>query len=62
VLTEAGYDKVVAIAPGHAETVRQLVFEALTPVQMRQLDRLCEALLVRQEALGRQPPGTPPGT
>src|SRR5690348_11382325 len=30
VLTEHGYDKLVATAPGHAEAVQQLIFDRLT--------------------------------
>lgn len=37
VLTDAGWDKVVATAPGHVETVRTLVFDQLTRGQVRQL-------------------------
>jgi DNA-binding MarR family transcriptional regulator len=56
VLTDAGYAKIVATAPGHAEAVQQLVFDALSPVQIRQLERVCEALLIQQQALAQQPP------
>jgi DNA-binding MarR family transcriptional regulator len=45
VLTEAGYAKVVDSAPGHAEAVQQLVFDRLTPAQVRQLAKLAETLL-----------------
>jgi DNA-binding MarR family transcriptional regulator len=45
VLTDSGYDKVVESAPGHAEAVQQLVFDRLTPGQVRQLARLAEAML-----------------
>ena len=45
VLTDAGWDKVVASAPGHAEAVQQLIFDRLTRAQVRQLTRLTEALL-----------------
>ena len=45
VLTEEGYDKVVRTAPGHAEAVQQLVFDRLTPTQMRQLAKVCDSLL-----------------
>ncbi|WP_436523273.1 MarR family winged helix-turn-helix transcriptional regulator [Actinoplanes sp. HUAS TT8] len=45
VLTDDGFDKVVATAPGHAETVQQLVFDRLTDAQVRQLTKLAEALL-----------------
>ena len=45
VLTDAGWDKVVASAPGHAEAVQQLIFDRLTRTQMRQLTKVAEALL-----------------
>jgi DNA-binding MarR family transcriptional regulator len=45
VLTDAGWEKVVASAPGHAEAVQQLVFDRLTPTQVKQLARACESLL-----------------
>lgn len=37
VLTDAGWDKVVATAPGHVAEVRRLVFDSLTKAQQRQL-------------------------
>jgi DNA-binding MarR family transcriptional regulator len=45
VLTEKGYAKVVASAPGHVEAVQQLIFDRLTPAQVRQLTKLADALL-----------------
>jgi DNA-binding MarR family transcriptional regulator len=45
VLTDDGWAKVVASAPGHAEAVHQLIFDRLTPAQVRQLSRVTEALL-----------------
>ena len=45
VLTDAGYEKVVQTAPGHVEAVQQLVFDRLTPAQVRQLSKLADALL-----------------
>ncbi|MEV6590742.1 MarR family winged helix-turn-helix transcriptional regulator [Streptomyces acidicola] len=36
-LTESGWDKVAATAPGHAEAVRRFVFDPLTKAQQRQL-------------------------
>ncbi|MCP2329133.1 DNA-binding MarR family transcriptional regulator [Hamadaea flava] len=36
-LTDHGWDKVVATAPGHVAAVRKYVFDALTPEQARQL-------------------------
>ena len=37
VLTDDGWAKVVATAPGHVEAVRNLVFDPLTKAQQRQL-------------------------
>ncbi|WP_305789647.1 MarR family winged helix-turn-helix transcriptional regulator [Symbioplanes lichenis] len=45
VLTDDGYAKMVDTAPGHVESVRHLVFDRLTPTQVRQLAKLCDALL-----------------
>src|SRR3954465_2261716 len=45
VLTDAGYDKVVETAPGHAEAVQQLVFDRLSPAQVRHLAKVAESLL-----------------
>jgi DNA-binding MarR family transcriptional regulator len=45
VLTDTGFDKLVESAPGHAEAVQQLIFDRLSPAQMRQLTKLADALL-----------------
>jgi DNA-binding MarR family transcriptional regulator len=45
VLTDEGVRKIVAAAPGHVETVQSLVFDRLSPAQVRQLAKLCETLL-----------------
>ena len=45
VLTDAGYAKVVATAPGHVDEVRARVFDRLTPAQVAQLDEICAAIL-----------------
>jgi DNA-binding MarR family transcriptional regulator len=37
ILTDAGWDTVVAAAPGHVAEVRRLVFDPLTKAQQRQL-------------------------
>lgn len=47
VLTEAGWDKIVATAPGHVEAVRSLVFDALTKEDVVDLARVCEAIVER---------------
>ncbi|MFI8074218.1 MarR family winged helix-turn-helix transcriptional regulator [Streptomyces sp. NPDC086033] len=45
VLTDAGYAKVAAIAPGHVAAVRSAVFDALSPRQLDELEGICTALL-----------------
>jgi DNA-binding MarR family transcriptional regulator len=45
VLTDAGYAKVVATAPGHVDEVRARVFDHLTPAQVAQLDEICAVIL-----------------
>jgi hypothetical protein len=52
VLTDAGYDMIVATAPGHVEEVRRLVFDALTPEQVQALDTICAAIVASLEAAG----------
>ena len=46
-LTPAGWDLVVASAPGHLETVRTYVVDALTPRQITQLSAIAGAILDR---------------
>ncbi|HEY3513749.1 MarR family transcriptional regulator [Kribbella sp. NPDC051137] len=44
-LTAAGWKKIRATAPGHVETVRQHVIDALTPEQVTQLAEIAGAIL-----------------
>jgi DNA-binding MarR family transcriptional regulator len=44
-LTDAGWEKVVASAPGHVEEVRSVVFDPLTPRQVAELSEICARLL-----------------
>src|SRR5579875_503592 len=44
VLTDDGWDKVVATAPGHVEAVRKLVIEALTPEEFRALGEASQSI------------------
>ncbi|WP_420031506.1 MarR family winged helix-turn-helix transcriptional regulator [Streptomyces sp. cg28] len=46
-LTEAGQEKLAAAAPGHVETVRSNVIDALTPEQLDQLADIAGAVLER---------------
>ncbi len=69
VLTDAGWDTVVASAAGHVETVRRLVIDALTGGQVRQLHEIGERILRRlapgepctayRPATPHNPPATP---
>jgi DNA-binding MarR family transcriptional regulator len=44
ILTDEGRQKLKETAPGHVETVRQAVFDALTEEQVDQLRDICAAL------------------
>jgi DNA-binding MarR family transcriptional regulator len=44
VLTDAGWDKVVATAPGHVAEVRRLVLDPLTRTQVRQLHDISDRI------------------
>ncbi|WP_251150504.1 MarR family transcriptional regulator [Cellulosimicrobium sp. Marseille-Q4280] len=46
-LTDDGWKKVVATAPGHVATVRDHVVDALTDEQVAQLDDIASAILER---------------
>ena len=52
-LTQAGWDAVVAAAPGHVATVRSHVLDPLSPTQLRQLRGIGDALLARLDPDGR---------
>jgi DNA-binding MarR family transcriptional regulator len=45
ILTDEGWAKVAGTAPGHVETVRRLVVDALTPAQLRQLGDISDRVL-----------------
>jgi DNA-binding MarR family transcriptional regulator len=50
VLTDAGFEALAAAAPGHVERVRSAVFDGLGPDEVRELGRLCEAILAGIDA------------
>ena len=54
-LTEEGWQKVVATAPGHVSTVRRLVFDQLTRTQARQLQTACTRIQDGLRAAGALP-------
>jgi DNA-binding MarR family transcriptional regulator len=53
ILTPAGLRLLVASAPAHVAKVRELVIDALTPAQLRQLRAASERITQRIEASGR---------
>jgi DNA-binding MarR family transcriptional regulator len=44
-LTDAGMVKLEASAPGHVSAVRRLVFDALSPTQVRQMSQIAQRIL-----------------
>lgn len=52
-LTEAGWEHLVATAPGHVAQARRAVIDALTPEQVRQLGAITDAVLARVDPEGR---------
>lgn len=56
ILSDDGYAKVVATAPGHVRTVRELVVDALSPAQLRQLREIGECILERIDPDALLPP------
>jgi DNA-binding MarR family transcriptional regulator len=57
ILTELGWDVVVATAPGHVEEVRRLVFDPLTKAQVRQLGEIGRRIMRAVDPDDRCPPG-----
>lgn len=49
VLTEEGWQKVVATAPGHVAAVRKLLVDTLTPDEFRALGAISEQVLAAQD-------------
>ena len=48
-LTDAGFRTLRASAPEHVEAVREALFDALTPEQVRQLGDICAAVIARRD-------------
>ena len=55
-ITETGWEKLRASAPGHVATVRHHVIDALTDEQVDQLGEITEAMLERLDPEGRLSP------
>jgi DNA-binding MarR family transcriptional regulator len=47
VLTDDGWDRLVAAAPDHVESVRTWLLDAMTPEEFGQLGALCDKVLER---------------
>ena len=45
ILTDAGFDRLVEVAPSHAETVRSIMFDPLNADQLANFADLCETIL-----------------
>lgn len=44
-LTDAGFEKLKQTAPGHVEAVREMIFDAITPAQLQQLNAALQPIL-----------------
>jgi len=62
ILTDAGWEKVVATAPGHVEAARTLVFDPLTKSQTRQLGEIGRRILHAIDPDSSCPGGGRPGS
>jgi DNA-binding MarR family transcriptional regulator len=51
ILTEKGYQKLLASAPGHVETVRDLLIDAFSPDELQRLREAAERVVSRVERL-----------
>ncbi|TCL79438.1 MULTISPECIES: MarR family transcriptional regulator [unclassified Rathayibacter] len=60
-LTDEGWRKVVATAPGHVENVRRTVLDALTPEQRDRLTEISAALLTGLDPTGKMLASVPRG-
>ena len=58
-LTDQGFAALSAAAPGHVEQVRRVLFDALTPEQLRQLDGISAAILARAASTPSDAEGCP---
>ncbi|MDO4927667.1 MAG: MarR family winged helix-turn-helix transcriptional regulator [Corynebacterium sp.] len=54
-LTELGWQKIQAAAPGHVETVRSIFFDQLEPGQLEALEKYLDSILeIRDTSKGEQ--------
>lgn len=50
VLTEQGWDRLVAAAPSHVTSVRRWLVESMSPVEFHELGRLCTKVVERLQS------------
>jgi len=62
ILTDAGFQLLTELAPGHVAEVRRLVFDALAPEQVAQLEAIAEIVLARVDPDGSRRPRPAPGS
>jgi hypothetical protein len=58
-LTDQGFAALSAAAPGHVEQVRQVLFDALSAEQLRQLDSISSAILAKAASSPTDADGCP---
>ncbi len=56
-LTDAGFERLVEVAPSHAETVRSIMFDPLSPEQLASFRDICETILAAVDKHGVVPAG-----
>lgn len=59
VLTDQGFTALSVAAPGHVEQVRQVLFDALSDEQLRQLDGISAAILAKAASSPTDAEGCP---
>jgi DNA-binding MarR family transcriptional regulator len=52
ILTDAGYEHLVAAAPGHVDRVRELVIDAISPTALAQLQATSKKIIARIDSDG----------
>jgi DNA-binding MarR family transcriptional regulator len=50
ILTDAGFERLVEVAPSHAETVRSIMFDPLSAGQLADFGDICQTILDKMDA------------
>ncbi len=59
-LTDAGHDRLLELAPGHADVVRSIMFDPLTPRQLANFADICSTVLAAMAEHEHSNPTDPP--